>query len=90
MAHGPQQLLQAAVVINHVSRQDVVVMVRREGEVSLQVLAPGESCHLWGVARPALGIPQEVEGEIRQNVWQVGGCDPGTWTRDRENSLFCI
>lgn len=78
MTHGAQQLLQAAVVINHVGRQHVVVVVRREGEVSLQVLTPGERCHLWGVARPALSVPHQVKGQIRQDIWQVGGCDPGT------------
>lgn len=77
MMHGLQQLLQVVMVIDHVGREDVVVVVRWEGKVSLQVLTPGQSRYLRGVAGSALGVPQKVKGQIRQDVWQVGGCDPG-------------
>lgn len=63
-------------VVDHVSCEHVVVVVGRVGEVSVQVFTPGEGSDLRGVARAALGVSQKVEGQIRQDFWQVGGRNP--------------
>lgn len=56
-------------MIDHISCKQIVVAVGRVGKVSLQVLTPGESGYLRGVEGAALGVPQQVKGQIRQDVW---------------------
>lgn len=80
VTHGLQQLLQAAVGVDHVGRQHVVVPAGAQGEVSLQVLAPGKGDHLGAVATATSGVSGEVECQIGQDVWQVGSSHPSTWT----------
>lgn len=82
VTHGLQQLLQAAVVVDHVGRQHVVVPVGVVGEVSLQVPAPGKGDRLRAVATAAPGVSRKVESQIGQDVRQVGGSHPSTWTTD--------
>lgn len=65
MTHGLQQLLEAVVVIDYISCEHVVVVVGRVGKVSLKVLTPGKGSNLRGVAGAALGVSQEVKGQIR-------------------------
>ena len=81
VAHSFQQSLKAVVVIDHICCEHIVILVGRVGEVSFQVLTPGEGSHLGGVVSTALGILQKVKSQIRQDVWQVSSCHPGTWKR---------
>ena len=74
-------------VIDHVSCEDVVVVVGRVGEVSFQVLTPGEGGHLRGVAGATLGIPPKVEGQIRQYVRQVSSRHPSAWLKGSQERL---
>lgn len=56
VTHRLQQLLLAAVVVDHVGRQHVVVPAGAQGEVSLQVLAPGKGDRLGAVATATPGV----------------------------------
>lgn len=86
VAHGFLQFFKAVVVIDHISCKHIVVVVGWVGEVSLQGLTPRKSSHLRGVAAPALGVPQKVKGQIRQDVWQVSSCHPSTWKSPQKNN----
>lgn len=84
VTHGFQQLFEAVVMIDHISCEHVVVVVGWVGKVSFQVLTPDEGSHLRGVAGPALGVPQKVKGQIRQDVCQVSSCHPSTWKKSSQ------
>lgn len=94
--HGFQQFLKAVVVINHIGCEHVVVVVGWVGEVSFECLTPGEGGHLRGVAGAAPCVPQEVEGQIRQDVREVSSRHPSTWSKYKphrqtwkDNDAFC-
>lgn len=88
--HGPQQLLQTPVVVDHVSCQHVVVVEGLMGEIALQILTPGEGSHRGGVATAPFGVSHEIKCEIRQYVWQISGRHPSPWKQRWNKILFLI
>lgn len=80
VTHGLQQLLQAAVLVDHVGRQHVVIPAGAEGEVSLQVPTPGKGDHLRDVATAPPGVSRKVECQVWQDIRQVSSSHPSTCT----------
>lgn len=78
MPHGDQELIQKVMMVDHISCQNIVVVIHRCRVGRLQVVAPGQSCHLGCVSAAAPGVSRQVESQVAKDHWKVCGCHPGT------------
>lgn len=73
MKHGVEKLSEAVVVIDHISCQYVIVIMRGTGKRLLQLVAPLQCCNLRLVSPVPSGIPVQVAPQISEDIWQIRG-----------------